>query len=107
MIRFRDRTYYKVKLLNKLIKEGYKVWVLGDSGYVYDWLWYSRVDGPEGISKQGLDIDRASSIQGVIKVRLTLTFALIIRLAQRLRKIYLIRIFCFFLDNLFFNLNVA
>jgi hypothetical protein len=28
----------KVKLPNKPIKEGYKVWVLGDGGYVYDWL---------------------------------------------------------------------
>jgi hypothetical protein len=36
MIAYKGRTYYKVKLLNKLIKKGYKVWVLEYSGYVYD-----------------------------------------------------------------------
>jgi hypothetical protein len=36
MIAYRGRTLDKVKLLNKLIKEGYKVWVLGDADYVYD-----------------------------------------------------------------------
>jgi Transposase IS4 len=58
IIAYRGRTSYKVKLLNKPIKEGYKIWVLGDSGYVYDWLWHSRINGPEGISKEGLDIDK-------------------------------------------------
>jgi hypothetical protein len=32
----RGRTFNKVKLPNKPIKEGYKVWVLEDTGYVYD-----------------------------------------------------------------------
>jgi Transposase IS4 len=36
MIAYRGRTIDKVKLLNKPIKEGYKVWVVGDHDYVYD-----------------------------------------------------------------------
>jgi Transposase IS4 len=36
IIAYKGRTYYKVKLPNKPIKKGYKVWVLGDAGYMYD-----------------------------------------------------------------------
>jgi Transposase IS4 len=83
MIAYRGRTVDKVKLLNKPIKEGYKVWVLGDAGYVYDWLWHSHVDGPEDIPKKGLDINRveATELTKLIKVHLAPTFALILRLA--------------------------
>ena len=38
MIAYRGRSSHKVKFSNKPIKEGYKVWVLDDVGYVYDWL---------------------------------------------------------------------
>jgi Transposase IS4 len=107
MISYRGRTLYKVKLLNKLIKEGYKVWVLGDGGYVYDWLWHSRVDGPENIPEKGINVDRASSTKGIKTVHLALIFTLIIRLAQRLRQKQKSRIFCFFLDNLFLNLDIS
>ena len=47
------------------------------------------------------------SSQSLQKIRLAPTFALVIRLAQRLREIHPERVFCFFLDNLFLNLNVA
>ena len=40
-------------------------------------------------------------------VYLVPTFALVIRLIQRLRQMYPIRVFCFFLDNLFLNVNVV
>ena len=36
MITYRDRTVDKIKLLNKPIKEDYKLWILGDVDYVYD-----------------------------------------------------------------------
>jgi Transposase IS4 len=109
MIAYRGRTSYKVKLSNKPIKEGYKVWVLGDSGYVYDWLWHSRIDGPEDIPDNGLDVERVKEkkLTELTQVHLAPTFALIIRLAQRLRQIHPTRVFCFFLDNLFLNINVS
>ena len=49
MIAYRGHSFHKVKLPNKSIKEGYKVWILDDVGYVYDWLWHSRIEGPEAI----------------------------------------------------------
>ena len=109
MIAYRGRTIDKVKLPKKPIKEGYKIWVLGDSGYVYDWLWHSRADGPEEVPKNGFDIDRVKSteLDKFKKVHLSPTFALVLRFAQRLRMIHSERIFCFFLDNLFLNVNVA
>jgi Transposase IS4 len=36
IIAYRGRSVDKVKLPNKSIKKGYKVWVLGDASYVYD-----------------------------------------------------------------------
>lgn len=42
-----------------------------------------------------------------MKVYFIFNFNFIIYFTQRLRKIYLTRIFCFFLDNLFLNLNIA
>jgi hypothetical protein len=76
---------------------------------VYDWLWYSHVDGPEDIPRRGLDVDRVESIEltTLTKIHLASTFALILRLAQRLRTIHPTRVFCFFLDNLFLNVNVS
>jgi Transposase IS4 len=109
MIAYRDRTSHKVKLPNKPIKEGYKVWVLDDAGYIYDWLWHSRIDGPEDIPQEGLNTIRVASkvLTELIIIRLAPTFTLVIRLAQRLRQIHSTRIFCFFLDNLFLNVNVS
>lgn len=110
MIPFRGRTHHKAKLPNKPIKEGYKIWAVGDAGYILDWLWHSRLDGPESIPANGLTVDR---VTGTFKdgektqVHLAPTFALIIRLAQRLRQLHPVRIFCLFLDNLFLNLDVA
>ena len=86
MISYRGRSVDKVKLLNKPIKEGYKVWVLEDSGYVYDWLWHSRIDGPKEIPINGLKINRIKSteLKETEKVYLTLIFTLVLRLTQRL-----------------------
>ena len=109
MIAYRDRTLHKVKLPNKPIKEGYKVWVLGDNDYIYDWLWHSHEDRPETIPVKGLNVDRIKSkeLTELTTVHLAPTFALVIRFAQRLREIHPERVFCFFLDNLFLNINVA
>lgn len=109
IIAYRDRTINKVKLLNKPIKKGYKVQVLEDCGYVWDWLQHSHVDRLEDILKKDLNINRVESTELIklIKMYLALIFALILRLALRLYTIYPERIFCFFLDNLFLNINVS
>jgi hypothetical protein len=53
MIPFRGRSPHTTKIKNKPIKEGLKVWVVAEIGYVYNWLFYSARDGTEGISKIG------------------------------------------------------
>jgi hypothetical protein len=87
---------------NKPIKEGFKVWVLGDQGYVWYWLWYSVETGTEGIPKRGELIDLPRDDE---KVYLATTFTTIIRLAQQLPDNS--KVYCLFLDNLFINLNVC
>ena len=106
MISYRDKTKYKVKLLNKSIKKEYKIWILRDSDYVYDWLWHSRIDEPEEISEKDMEVERISSKEESTKIFLTSTFVLVIRLIQRLRQVYKLRIFYLFLNNLFLNVNV-
>ena len=57
MIVYRDRSSYKVKLPNKSIKKNYKIWILDDVGYVYDWLWHSQIKEVETISQEDIKVD--------------------------------------------------
>ena len=84
MISYCNRTKYKVKLLNKLIKKEYKIWILGDSNYVYNWLWHSYINESKEISKKNIKIERISSEEELIKILLISIFAFIIRLVQHL-----------------------
>jgi Transposase IS4 len=72
-------------------------------------LWHSHAEGPEDIPLKGLNVDRVEStdLTQLTKIRLTPTFTLIFRLGERLRLIHSTRVFCFFLDNLFLNINVS
>jgi Transposase IS4 len=106
MAAYRGRTYHKTKLKNKPISEGYKMWVLGDNGYVFDWLWHSQEEGPEDIPKRGLIVPRKRSDR-TEPIRLAPTFAVPIKLAQNLRESQPQRVFCLYLDNLFLNVEVA
>jgi hypothetical protein len=84
MIPFRGRSLHKVKMKNKPISEGYKVWELADNGYVWDWLWHSHKDGPETIPKKGLIGVLQKVSQGPKTDDLKPTSALVIRLAMHL-----------------------
>ena len=55
MIAFRGRTLHKVKMKNKPIDEGYKTWMAAQSGYTLTWKWHSKLEGPEGVSPDGID----------------------------------------------------
>jgi hypothetical protein len=56
-----------------------------------------------------LDVTRVkkTELTELIIVHLAPTFALVIRLAQYLHQVYSTRVFYFFLNNLFLNLNVS
>lgn len=59
MISFRGRSIHKVKLPNKPIQEGFKVWAQAADGIIDDWIWHSREDGPESVLPRGEQFDRA------------------------------------------------
>ena len=42
---FTGRSVHTIKMPNKPIKEGYKMWALADHGYTQDFMWYSRAVG--------------------------------------------------------------
>jgi Transposase IS4 len=106
MIPFQGRSRHIIKLPNKAVAEGSKLWVLGDNGYAYGWLWHSGDDGPEHISKKGV-VAKKLIPKWPKTVHLAPTFAIVIRLAERPHEYHPKRVFCFYLDNLFLNTSVA
>lgn len=44
--RFVGRTTEVVKIPSKPVPKGFKIWVLANSGYVLDWIWHAKGDGP-------------------------------------------------------------
>jgi hypothetical protein len=109
MVAFRGRSRDTIKIKNKPIQTGYKLWCIGDHGYIWSWLFHSRVDGVEGFTKgqQTRWPQQIVNEKGEIVEKSTLlspTFALILRLASQLPKQLK---FCVFLDNLFLNVPVA
>ena len=41
----------KITISTKLILTGIKAWILADNSYFVHWFWYTKGDGPQGISK--------------------------------------------------------
>jgi hypothetical protein len=109
MIPYRGNSDHTVKMKNKPISEGYKVWVLGDQGYVWYFLWYSCVTGTECVPKKGQLVNLPIPFRPVY---LASTFATVIQLAAQLRSSGAeftprARVHCLFLDNLFLNQDVC
>jgi hypothetical protein len=42
---FSRRSKHTLKMKNKPINEGFKIWALCDHGYLWDFLFYSRIQG--------------------------------------------------------------
>jgi Transposase IS4 len=105
MLPFCGRFEDTVKMRNKPIQEGFKVWVLADLGYVYNWLWFSghKKKGTEVIGKK--DWEYPINNKGTTAL-FALTFTVIIYLAQLLVASFN-RTFILILDNLFLNIEVA
>ena len=45
MVPFAGRSKHTLKMKNKLVKEGFKIWALYDHGYLWDFLFYSCTSG--------------------------------------------------------------
>ena len=51
MVAFKGRSIHTVKVKNKPITEGFKIWALGFNGYIYAFRFYSGHEGSEGMNK--------------------------------------------------------
>jgi len=107
MVAFDGRSKDTVKLKGKPIDTGYKLWYIGDHGYIWSWLFHSKTDGVEGL--EGGQKTRWPRLRSITEdhtenALLAPTFALVLRLAEQLPKQLE---FCIYLDNLFLNLPVA
>src|SRR5436190_17956500 len=93
LILYLRHTWHTIKALHKPIKQGYKIWALGDLGYIFNWLWHSRTLGTENLSKQ--------SCQKIMTDTQTLIMSLAKSLSESAQD------FILYLDNLFTNLPLA
>jgi hypothetical protein len=104
MIAFSGRSPDTVKMPNKPIKQGYKVWILGlTGGAIYDWLMHSNIDKTE-CCYVGKRFKGPPNI-GEIVVPPTQQVPLI--LCENLRARHPLLNCTVFLDNLFLNIPVA
>jgi hypothetical protein len=106
MVAFQGRSFHTVKIQGKPISEGYKVWVLScRGGYIIDWLWHSRSDGPEG---HRVDMNRQySQPVPLLPIPLAKTYGVVIRLMERLIAHLPHQNWVLFLDNLFLTVDLA
>ncbi|KAG5829131.1 hypothetical protein H9Q74_000798 [Fusarium xylarioides] len=98
MIRFTGRSGDTVKMPNKPIKEGFKIWAIAEGGYFLNWLWHS----PQHIlTSSQLHLQfQASSADNTIT--LNPTQSVVVSLLNTLRK----ATYHVFLDNLFSSPNL-
>ena len=93
MVPYFGHTQHTIKAPHKPIKQGYKIWALGDHGYIYNWLWYSKAQGTEGLRSRSSHNSMAD------------TQALVISLAKSLPEPT--QGYTLYLDNLFTNVPLA
>ena len=94
MIPYFGHTQHTIKAPNKPIQQGYKIWALGDRGYIFSWLWYSKARGTESLGSRSHRNSMAD------------TQALVISLAKSLLDLT-VQDYILYLDNLFTNISLA
>jgi hypothetical protein len=94
MIPYFGHTRHTIKAPHKPIKQGYKLWALGDYGYIFNWLWYSKAWGTEGLGSRSGQNSMAD------------TQTLVISLAKSLPN-PAVQDYILYLDNLFTNIPLA
>jgi Transposase IS4 len=108
-VAFKGRSRDTTKIKNKPVDMGYKLWCICDHGYIWRWLFHSRIEGVETVTKgqhkrwPQKNVDEEGKIIEKSAL-LAPTFALILRLASQLPKQLK---FCVYLDNLFLNIPVS
>ncbi len=100
MLKFKRRTSQKITISCKSIPTGFKLFALGDSGYIYNWE-CTRPGIAEGILREKKKIS-ISIPNSSISTSLNPTQSVIIWLANSLSKFIKDELFFhFYLDNLF------
>ena len=94
MIPYFGHTRHVIKAHHKPTKQGYKLWALGDCGYIFNWLWYSKTQGTESLGSRSWRNPMAD------------TQALVISLAKSLPDLT-VQDYILYLDNLFTNIPLA
>ena len=103
MLKFESRTSQKITIPCKPIPTGFKLFALGDSGYIYDWE-CTRSGLAEGLlkEKKRISISISISSNSTISTQLNPTQSVVIRLSNSLSKYVENGLFFhFYLDNLF------
>ena len=110
MMAFERRLNHMIKFKNKSIINDYKLWCIDDHGYIWNWLFHSRVNGIETFVKgqqtrwsQQQDADVEIDFDIEKNALLAPTYVLVLRLVVQLPKLK----FCIHLDNLFLNVLVV
>jgi hypothetical protein len=99
MVRFTGRSLETTTIPQKPTPTGYKVWVLGQSGYFVRWLWHVHGRGPCGL------VPQQCSRQGdeeVVEEHLTPTQ----RVVTTLLTLLPLAVYHVFLDNLFVSVKL-
>jgi len=60
VVRFCGRSHHTLKIRNKPIKEGYKIFALCDHGYTYGFLWYSSTQGIAALDRSSANLTPTS-----------------------------------------------
>lgn len=66
VVRFCGRSRHTLKIQNKPIKEGYKIFAFCDHGYTYGFLWYSSTEGIAKLISTTSDLSATS--KGVLQL---------------------------------------
>jgi Transposase IS4 len=104
MVPFRGRSVHTFQLKAKPIDVGYKLWCIGDNGCIWTWLFHSKREGVETFPKSKHTSWSKAGKEGLQKVSLAPTYALVLRLASQLPK----RLqHCIYINNLFLNIPIA
>ncbi len=100
ILKFEERISQKIIISGKSILTGFKLFALGDSGYIYNWE-CTKPDIVEGILRERKKVSISIS-NSSISTSLNPTQSVVIRLANSLSKFIENELFFhFYLDNLF------
>ena len=102
MVAFRGRSKHTVKVKNKPIDQGFKIWALGFNGYIYTFRFHSGCEGSEGMNKP-----RQFEQHELPPIQLAPQFQVPIVLCQQVRTLHPEQQYLVFLDNLFLNIHIA